>query len=59
MGEITIVDANIDLQYSIDDGGWYYLDYSEKNGFRVSVTYETKKIALEHYRNGQIEWEQR
>ena len=49
-----IIDNNLDLVHSPDDGGYYFQDQN----WRVSKIYRTKKGALESYRNGNIEWEE-
>ena len=56
---LLILDKNIDLIHSPDEGIWYFQWYGEPRDLDdISISYKSREKALEVYRNGKkIEWQ--
>lgn len=57
---LLILDRDIDLIYSPDEGIWYLQWYGEPRDVDdISVSYPSREKALEAYQNGKIKWQPR
>ncbi len=59
-GKVIIINRGIDLCYSPDDGGWYFLKYGNVDTGVADLTsgiYASKGRAMTAFRHSCITWE--